>query len=43
MWKCGTAFETPGQYRKRTKVSSETADGALEEDEEAESWFDERV
>ena len=42
MWKYGTAFETPGQYRKRTKVSSETADGALEEDEEAESWFDVR-
>lgn len=44
MWKYGTSFETPAQYKKRTKqgVSSETADDALEEDEEAESWFDVR-
>jgi hypothetical protein len=41
MWKHGTSLETPAQYKKRTKqgVPPETADDALEEDEEAESWF----
>jgi hypothetical protein len=41
IWRSGTSLETPGQYKKRTKqgVAPEITDGAVEANEEEESWL----
>jgi len=45
MWKNGTSFETPGQYKKRTKqgAAPENPDDVVEASEERGSWFRPRL